>query len=134
MKDLLFDRLHHGLGKVLDLRSQQTSITSSNIANTDTPNYKAKFIRFDELLDQAMGTDKMSMRRTHSAHFHGLNGEIRNPDVEEIEPPPWAMDGNSVQLEREMIRLKTNALQYSTLTRAVTKRLGILKFAASGKR
>lgn len=134
MKDLLFDRIHQGLGQVLDLRSQQAAITSSNIANTDTPHYKAKFIRFDELLHQAMGTDNMSMKRTHTAHFHGLNGDIKSPEVEEIEAPAWVMDGNSVQMEREVIRLKTNALQYNSITRAMTKRLGILKFAASGKR
>lgn len=133
MKDLLFDRLHHGLGQVLDLRSQQAAITSSNIANTDTPNYKAKFIRFDELLDQAMGTEGSSMSRTHHSHFHGLNGEVDDPNVEEIEAPPWVMDGNSVQLEREIVRLKSNALQFGTITRGISKRLSILKYVANGK-
>ena len=50
MKDLLFDRLHNGMGRVLDLRAQQSAMTAGNIYNTDTPNYKAKFIPFDELL------------------------------------------------------------------------------------
>lgn len=133
MKDLLFDRIHYGIGKVLDLRSQQAAITSSNIANTDTPNYKAKFIRFDELLDQAMGTEGMSMRRTHSAHFHGLHGELEDPEIEEIEAPPWVMDGNSVQLEREMVRLKSNALEFGAVTRGLNKRLSILKYVSGAK-
>ena len=51
MRDILFDRLHMGLGQVLDLRSQQSAMTAGNIANTDTPNYKAKFIPFDELME-----------------------------------------------------------------------------------
>ena len=42
MKDLLFDRLHNGLGNVLDLRSQHSAMTAGNIANTHTPNYKSK--------------------------------------------------------------------------------------------
>ena len=69
MKDLLFDRLHNGIGNVMDLRSQQSAMTAGNIANTDTPNYKAKFIPFDELLQSTMGTDNMSMRQNSSRSF-----------------------------------------------------------------
>ena len=128
MKDLLFDGIHKGIGNVLDLRSQQSAMTAGNIANTDTPNYKAKFIPFDELLQTTMGTDDMSMRRTRSAHLSGMQGTIEDPAIEEIEAPPWALDGNSVSLEREMVRLKSNALQYSALTRGMTKRLSMLRF------
>ena len=128
MKDLLFDGIHKGIGNVLDLRSQQSAMTAGNIANTDTPNYKAKFIPFDELLQTTMGTDEMSMRRTRSAHLSGMQGTIEDPAIEEIEAPPWALDGNSVSLEREMVRLKSNALQYSALTRGMTKRLSMLRF------
>ena len=111
MRDILFDRLHMGLGQVLDLRSQQSAMTAGNIANTDTPNYKAKFIPFDELLKTAIGTDDMSLRQTRPGHIPGIAGTIDDPKVEEIEAPPWALDGNSVQLERELVRLKSNALQ-----------------------
>lgn len=133
MRDLLFDRLHQGLGQVLDLRSQQAAITSSNIANTDTPHYKAKFIRFDELLQQAVGNEEMPLHRTNSRHVAGLFGDTNNPDVEEIEAPPWVMDGNSVQLEREMVRLKSNALQFGGVTKGMAKRLSIMKYVISGR-
>ena len=46
MKDLLFDRLHTGLNSVLDLRQKQHSLTTSNIANVDTPFFKARSIEF----------------------------------------------------------------------------------------
>jgi flagellar basal-body rod protein FlgB len=126
MKDLLFDRLHNGMGRVLDLRSQQSAMTAGNIANTDTPNYKAKFIPFDELLRTTMGTDNMAMKQTRVGHLEGMQGSSDDPDVEEIEAPPWALDGNSVSLEREMVRLKSNALQYSSITRGISKRLSML--------
>ena len=74
----------------------------------------------------------MPLHRTHSTHIKGLHGEANNPEVEEIEPPPWVLDGNSVQLERELVRLKSNALQYGGVTRGVSKRLSILKYVASG--
>ena len=134
MKDLLFDRLHNGIGQVLDLRAQQSAMTAGNIANTDTPNYKAKFIPFDELLKSTMGTDNMTMRQTRSGHLTGLQGSPDDPEIEEIEAPPWALDGNSVSLEREMVRLKSNALQYSAITRGVSKRLSMLRYVVDAKR
>lgn len=133
MRDLLFDRLHAGLGQVLDLRSQQSAMTAGNIANTDTPNYKAKFIPFDELLGSAMGTDDMQMRRTRPAHLSGMSGTISDPSIEEIEAPPWALDGNSVNLERELVRLKSNALQYSAVTKGIGKRLAMLRYVVDAK-
>lgn len=133
MRDLLFDRLHAGLGQVLDLRSQQSAMTAGNIANTDTPNYKAKFIPFDELLGSAMGTDDMQMRRTHETHLSGMSGTVSDPSIEEIEPPPWALDGNSVNLERELVRLKSNALQYSAVTKGIGKRMAMLRYVVDAK-
>ena len=44
----------------------------------------------------------MSDRR----HFNSINGDAIEPSIEEIEAPPWVLDGNSVQIEREMIRLR----------------------------
>ena len=133
MKDLLFDRIHNGIGNVLDLRSQQSAMTAANIANTDTPNFKAKFIPFDELLQTTMGTDNMTMRQTRPSHLSGMQGTVDDPAIEEIEAPPWSLDGNSVSLEREMVRLKSNALQYSALTRGMTKRLSMLRFVIDPK-
>ena len=133
MRDILFDRLHMGLGQVLDLRSQQSAMTAGNIANTDTPNYKAKFIPFDELLKTALGSDEMSLRQTRPGHIGGIAGTIDDPKVEEIEAPPWALDGNSVQLERELVRLKSNALQYSAITKGISKRLAILRHVVDSK-
>ena len=131
MKDVLFDGLHKGIGQVLDLRSQQSSLTAGNIANADTPHYKAKFIQFDEVLQNVMGSSSMSLKQTHQGHLGGLFGDTDNPEIEEIEAPPWVMDGNSVQLEREMVRMESNALQYSSVTRGLSKRLAMLRYVVS---
>ena len=80
-----------------------------------------------------MGTDDMQMRRTRPQHLTGMNGSITDPNIEEIEAPPWALDGNSVNLEREMVRLKSNALQYSAVTRGIGKRLSMLRYVVDAK-
>ena len=38
MKGLLFDKMHHGMEKVMELRKKQHALTAANLANTDTPN------------------------------------------------------------------------------------------------
>jgi flagellar basal-body rod protein FlgB len=131
MSDFLFDRLYSGLNNVLDIRSQQHALSATNLANAETPGYKARFIPFDQVLEDAvMSTDSMAMNRSESAHFVGT-GTVLNPGVEEIEAPPWAENGNSVFAEREMARLTSNSMLYGALTRGISTRLSILRYAAS---
>ncbi len=132
MSNVLFDGLHQGLGQVLNLRMSQHALTAANLANTDTPGYKAKFIPFDEVLGKAVerGTS-VQMRATHARHNAGLSAKLDDPRVEEIEAAPWVADGNSVDLEREAVRLKENATMYGAVSRGLGKRMAMLKFAAS---
>ena len=131
MSDFLFDRLYTGLSNVLDLRTQQHSLSAGNLANAETPGYKARFIPFDEVLEDAVHVrEPMAMNRTSAHHIDG-GGSIANPEVEEIEAPPWAENGNSVFAEREMARLSTNSMLFGAVTRGVSTRLGILRYAAS---
>ena len=130
MRHLIFDRLHYGLSNVLELRQKQHSLMTANIANADTPHYKAKYIRFDSILEDAIGKTS-EMRRTHQNHVSGLHGTAQDPSVTTIDPPPWVLDGNSVSMEREMVRLKENSLMFRSVTKGISKRLALLKFAAS---
>lgn len=132
MSQLFFDGLHRGLGKVLDLRMAQHTMTATNLANADTPGFKAKFIPFDKVLGQAVHEgDGSGMRQTHSLHSPGLGADVSSPTVDEIEAAPWAADGNSVNAEREAVRLKENATLFSGVSRGLARRLALVKFAAS---
>jgi len=131
MSDFLFDSLYSGLNNVLDLRSKQHSLSATNLANADTPEYKAKFIPFDEVLANALhDKDSVGMEMTDARHIAG-SGTISNPKVDEIEAPPWSEDGNSVVAEREMARLSANSLLYGAVVRGMSHRLAILRFAAT---
>ena len=54
MSSFMFDGLHRGLGQVLDLRMSQHTLTATNLANADTPGFKAKFIPFDRILSEVV--------------------------------------------------------------------------------
>lgn len=135
MSSFLFDPLTKGLEQVLDLRVEQHALTASNLANADTPGFKARVIDFEEVLADAVGQgDGLKMARTSEGHLDAA-GSVTQPEILELEPSPWSEDGNSVLLERETARLNANSLMYRGLTRGLSKRLALLKYAASdGKR
>jgi len=132
MSSVLFDSLYGGLTSVLDLRSQQHSLTATNLANADTPGFKARSIAFEDLLGNAVNRGRrLQVRETHEDHLPGKAGDTSNPHVDEMEAPPWKEDGNSVYAEREMARLTENSLLFSAVARGLNTRLKILRFAAS---
>lgn len=123
----LFDGMYDGLEQILDLRSRQHALTAANLANSDTPHFKAREIDFDQLLTEVMD-------RAMDPGLDGMGGNLmREADipVEEIEAPPWARDGNSVNPEREMAKMTSNSVMYNGVATGLNKRLSILRFAAS---
>ncbi len=135
MSSFLFDPLTMGLEQVLDLRVQQHALTASNLANADTPGFRARVIDFDGVLAEAVGQGGgLQMARGAEGHLSKA-GSTADPEIIELDPSPWSENGNSVLLERETARLNANSLMYRGLTRGLSKRLALLKYAASdGKR
>lgn len=116
-----FDPLTSGVRAALDLRHQQHVLTSSNLANADTPGYLAKQISFESILSDAVNAAE--------------RGQIPGtPEVETLEAPPGTLDGNSVSSEREVVRLTENSLVYNALTSGLSQHLSMLRYAASNGR
>jgi len=118
----LFDASFTGMQHVLDLRAQQHTLTASNLANADTPGYKAKYIDFGSLLSEVMSPEASA------------NGADLDPEIQEVEVPGWSANDNSVFPEQEHVRLRANSMLYSGVARGIAKRFALLKFAASDGR
>ncbi len=132
MSAYLFDRLHNGLGKVLDLRYAQHGLTAGNIANASTPGYRAKYIPFDRILAQAVGRNReLDLSRTDTRHLLGPGADPEMPEVEEIEPAPWQTDGNSVDPDKEVVRLTENSVMYDAVSTGLSQRIAMLRYAAN---
>lgn len=134
MSDMLFHSSLRANQQVLDLRQRQHAMTASNLANADTPGFRARFIDFTEVLSDVTGTsDTPRMTRTHALHLPEQGGAA-SPEIVEVDPPGWSTSGNSVFPEQEHARMRSNALLYDGLTRGVSRQLAILKFAAADGR
>jgi flagellar basal body rod protein FlgB len=75
----------------------------------------------------------LALRATEPGHVGATPG-AGEPEVVELEAPPWAEDGNSVFAEREAACLVANQLQYTGVARGVAKHLALLRYAASDGR
>lgn len=134
--DGLFDPIYYQLERVMDLRAEQQTMLSGNLANASTPNYRAKEIDFSRILNEVMQTPSatLPMSNTESAHLGGLGGVNAIPEVTVHEPPPWSLDGNSVNPELENVKIMENSLDFGAASRATSRKLAMLKLAVTDGR
>lgn len=106
----------------LSLRQQ---MTLHNIANIDTPGYKAKEVPFQHELRRAMPPE-LPMAVTHHAH---LSEKAPSWAPRAIESRGTAVrnDGNNVDIERELSGLAETTLLYSALARQINGRINSLR-------
>src|SRR4029079_10243927 len=77
------------------LAARQRAI-ANNVANVDTPNFKATEVRFEDALKSAIGRGKPS----GGLHQNGLNSEVSRTSV--VNTTSTRADGNNVDIDREM--------------------------------
>ena len=130
----MFDTTTDALAASINMRLLRHNVTSANVANAETPGYKAKVLDFEEALSRALDQEKIGRGHTsHPEHYlmgHGALSRVRadiydNPDINVTN------DGNTVDLEREMSTLAENSIMYKAALQLINKKLGLMKYAAS---
>ena len=133
----LFDKTTNALASSLALRQLRNNVTSSNIANAETPGYQAKKMDFENALARALDMDGMNnLSVTNPDHMNSGGttvGKVR-PDIYEDPEGQLNNDGNSVDLEKEMSALSENAIMYKTALQLINKKMAALKYAAGDGR
>ena len=127
----LFDRSLQMAERSLDVRLTKQNVLNGNLANADTPGYIARDVNFDSAM--TIVTDpRTQMSATQDGHFN-LGDEIEFDEILAEDTPTTgsSLDGNTVDLDRTMAALSENATQYSVVTKALSKKLGILRYVAS---
>lgn len=100
----------------LSLRAQRQQLLASNIANADTPNYKARDIDFNQALQGALtrGTQAPSeLKKTASAHLAGNGaGSVSGSPLLYRTTQQGNVDGNTVDMDVERNQFADNGLRY----------------------
>ncbi|MDJ0856078.1 MAG: flagellar basal body rod protein FlgB [Desulfobacterales bacterium] len=133
--DRLFGNTLAMLERSLNLRSRNQKLIVSNLANLDTPNYKAfKMMVADQMAGHSENDAQVTMTRTRIGHMASGHAASETMRAERIDHNPLSMrgDGNTVELEREMSNLAENTLMYNTATRLVANKFNLLKSVIKG--
>jgi flagellar basal-body rod protein FlgB len=111
----------------LSLRAQRQQLLASNIANADTPNYKAKDIDFSSALKQAMSGNAPAaspLTKTSGLHLSGTTAKLTSlgAQVQFRTAAQGSVDGNTVDMDAERNQFVDNAVRYEAgLTMASSK-------------
>jgi flagellar basal-body rod protein FlgB len=119
----------------LNLRAARQELLASNIANADTPNYKARDIDFASALQGALtgGGAKLQVAATSAAHLSGTSGEsLMGAPVQYRTPVQPSADGNTVDMDVERAQFADNALRYEASVRFVSDKAKAVLAALQG--
>lgn len=123
------------LSQAMNLRTQRHQVLASNIANADTPNYKARDFSFEVAMQNAMGgrnpAGGVDLATTAKGHIQasGVGGAGGLQYRAETQS---AVDGNTVDMDVERAAITENALQYQILTQLISNKFqGIRSALAS---
>ena len=135
--DGIFNKTFAQLERALSLRSLNHRVLASNIANLDTPNYKAIELAVAEEMGQnKRSASKISIVRTHFKHLPVRNQGLENKKIRMADPPNFSLrgDGNTVDVDRTMGKLAKNTLLYNAATQLISGKFNGLKNAIKGGR
>jgi flagellar basal-body rod protein FlgB len=103
-------------------------VLASNIANIDTPGYKAKDVPFkEEINNQAI-----RMTKTNPDHLQGAKNPKEVGGMVPVERTSWE-DGNNVALDMELSNMTENALLFEAGVKLLSKKLMMYKNAIRGR-
>jgi len=126
------DKTVKALAASLNFRQMRQEIISSNIANADTPGFKAKRVDFEQALARALDVDgEMQMKTGDERHHDVGNGGFNNlePEIYEDSNGVVSQDGNTVDREQEMAKMVENKILYDAAVQLLNKKLGLMKYA-----
>ena len=120
--------------KILSLRGYRQQLLASNIANADTPNYKAVDIDFAKVLQMARGTQAdLGLARTNAMHLGAPGGGVlagAKPLYRTSVQP--SIDGNTVDSNIEQAQFSENALKYMATLQFINSKVQSTMLALRG--
>jgi len=125
-------------GDALKLRAERQRVLASNIANADTPNYKAMDFDFKAALKnatagQAGSSATAGVARTDSRHLTTSTLSLPGVDMQYRTPNQLSIDGNSVEMDTERAGFADNAVRYEASLRFLNTEIKTLSMAIQGQ-
>jgi flagellar basal-body rod protein FlgB len=118
----------------LNFRSSRASVLANNLANVDTPNYKAKDLDFKQALSQKMNPGPgFSLATTQNRHIDADGFTTNDGDVLYRTPQQPSIDGNTVEDQIEHAEYMKNALAFQASFQFLNSKFTGLRSAIRGE-
>lgn len=120
--------------QALNLRAERQKVLANNIANADTPNFKARDFDFSRALADATERSdtggRLAMTTTAAGHIGGGAGpDAGRPALLYRTPDQPSLDGNTVNMDRERVAFADNAVRYQASLSLMNSRIKGLQSA-----
>lgn len=119
-----------GHDQMLLFRTARASVLANNIANADTPNYKARDISFESMLSAER--DRMQLAGDDDQHIDGGSSFVKDDDLLYRNGSQPSLDGNTVDMQREQAEFAQNSLQFDTSFMFLDRKISGMKKALTG--
>lgn len=126
----LFGGTISSLENGLNYASLKNKTIAQNIANVDTPNYKAKNVSFKQMLTDAQ-SETISANRTDARHYD-FNIKTTSPGVYSYENFNYRSNGNGVDMDAEQASLAENTIYYNALVERISSKFNTLNNVIKG--
>ncbi|MFN4894230.1 MAG: flagellar basal body rod protein FlgB [Pseudomonadota bacterium] len=124
--DSIFEQTVTGLSKAMDLSWRRGSVITSNIANAETPKYRAAALDFGKELEKAFGSsDAQSLARTNSQHM-----DIQRDQSARMKADLAGKnkaDGNNVDIDLQMAALADNGSDFANAAQLMKHKFGLYR-------
>lgn len=122
------------MSKALSLHAHRQQLLAGNIANADTPNYKAVDINFSQALKAATGPDRpVALSQTAPGHLQSKESSPFGAKTMFRQPTQPSIDGNTVDMDVERTQFIDNAIRYQFALDRVSSKFKTIELALRGQ-
>lgn len=124
--------------QALQVRKERQAVIANNLANADTPNFKARDLDWRKEMSDAqseLNADryKPDMQKTNSRHLDGFAETSTNDYLKYRMPTQPALDGNTVETHIEKAQFMENAMQYQATLEFMNGKITGIRGALRGE-
>lgn len=127
MNDLTDASVLNALRQTMSLAAGKEVVATSNLANINTPGYKAKEFTFSDTLTQMLSGGPRMV--TTDARHISTSDDMTSASTKEADGLAARRDGNTVQIDREMLNLTNAAGEFSKAQTALAAKFRLVRYA-----
>jgi flagellar basal-body rod protein FlgB len=129
----MFDNIFGIHEQALLLHGQRLGVLAANLANADTPGYKARDIDFSAVLSGTQGETELPLQVTQASHITFSDAEQPSAELKYRNPYQSSLDGNTVEMPVEQAAFSENNVRYQASLNFINLQISDMQLAIAGQ-